>query len=277
VNKNEWAELARELIRAVSDNGPNAAEIWSAVGTWITLLVGGIALCFAKGQLDEASKAREQNKMLEREKSQPYVVAYLEENGASPHILDLVVKNFGQTAGRNIRLSFSPTLNRTKNGRGEEPVTLPEAISFLAPGQEWRTIFDVMLERSGRDDLPMMYKGIVDYDGLDGEAQKSDVVIDLRPYKTRRYTEVLGIHHAAKTLREIRDTHKKWTEGVQGGLQVYSRDGDVRDEEKARQFREYQEQRAAEPKPPRRARARPGQAPTVAEEQPEPTGDAPQP
>lgn len=271
MNENDWADLARELIKAVNDNGPNAAEIWSAIGTWITLLVAGVALYFAKGQLGEASKAREQTKELEREKSQPYVVAYLEENGASPHILDLVVKNFGQTAGRNVRLAFKPALNRTKSDGGDEPVVLPEVISFLAPGQEWRTILDVMNERAGRDDMPLSYNGVVRYEGLDGESQSSDVVVDLHPYKTRRYTEVLGIHHAAKTLREIRDTHKKWNESIHGGLKVYSRDGDAQDKKKAREFREHQEERAAEPKPPRSVRARQGQAAASGEPQAEPT------
>lgn len=211
-------------------------------------------------QLKEAGSAREQTRTLEREKSQPYVVAYLEENAVGPHLLDLVVKNFGQTAGRNIRLSFDPALNRTNDNGGQELVVLPEVISFLAPGQEWRTVFDVATVRAHRDDLPMSYKGVVTYEGLEGDKQNSDVVIDLHPYKARIYTEVLGMHHAAKALREIRDTHKKWNESVHGGLKVYSRDGKAKDEEKARQFREYQEGIAAEPRPPRRVRASQAQA-----------------
>lgn len=279
MTEDEWAELARELIRAVQDDAPSATDWISAVSTALTLLIAIGAGVVAFFQLREAASARKQTKELEREKSQPYVVAYLEENAVGPHILDLVVKNFGQTAGRNVRLSFDPALNRTDDSGGQEAVVLPEVISFLAPGQEWRTVFDVATVRAKRDDLPMIYNGVVTYEGIHGEIQNSDVVIDLHPYKARIYTEVLGMHHAAKALREIRDTHKKWNEGIQsgGGLKVYSRDGDLKDEEKARELREYREARAAEPKPPRRVRARQDQTPPAAEEQPELTSEAPQP
>jgi hypothetical protein len=256
----QWSDLARQLINAVQANAvPTVADWTSAMATTLTLVIAVLALFLAKGQLDEASKARELTKTLEREKSQPYVVAYLEENAASPHILDLVVKNFGQTAGRNIRLLFNPTLNRTKTDGGDEKVALPDMISFLAPGQEWRTVFDVMNERAGRDDMPIIYKGMVSYDGLDGEAQSSDVVIDLRPYKTRMYVEILGIHHAATALRDIRDTHKKWNEPVNGGLKVVTRSGQAMDAARARNFRAYQEGRAAKSKPAESASSDPGE------------------
>lgn len=245
-------EQVTELVRAILDSGPSPVDWIGAIASALTFLIAAVALWIAKGQLREASSARKQSKALELEKSQPYVVAYLEENGVGPHILDLVVKNFGQTAGRNIRLSFEPTLNRTNVNGGDETVVFPEAIAFLAPGQEWRTVFDVATVRAHRNDMPMIYSGVVTYEGVDGEVRDSDVVIDLHPYKARIYTEVLGMHHAAKALRDIRDTHKKWNEDIHGGLKVFSRDGHAKDEEKLRTFRKYQEERSAEPNPPRR-------------------------
>ncbi|MFJ4029526.1 hypothetical protein ACIPWF_19275 [Paenarthrobacter sp. NPDC089989] len=242
----QWGDLPRELIDAIKDDAPSVTDWISAVSTALTLLIAIGAGVVAFFQLREAASARRQTKQLEREKSQPYVVAYLEENPVGPHILDLVVKNFGQTAGRNVRLSFDPALNRTDDNGGEEAVGLPDVISFLAPGQEWRTFFDVSTVRAGRDNFPMTYKGIVTYDGIDGECQNSDVVIDLHHYKARIYTEVFGIHHAARALRDIRDNQKKWNESVHGGFRVYSRDGTTKDEEQARKNRQYREARAAE-------------------------------
>lgn len=246
MNDEQWADLARQLIEAIKDDAPSATDWISAVSTALTLLIAAVAAVFARGQLVEASKARKQTKTLELEKSQPYVVAYLDENGVGGQIFDLVVKNFGQTAGRNVRLSFDPVLNRTDDDGGQEPVEFPEVISFLAPRQEWRTVFDFMNVRAMRDDMPMTYKGAVTYEGIDGEALSSDVVIDLHTYKSRIYTEVFGIHHAARALRDIRDNQKKWNEGIHGGLRVYSRDGAAKDEEQARKSREYREARAAE-------------------------------
>lgn len=102
------------------------------------------------------------------------------------------MRDYGQTAGRNIRPSFEPRLNRTDGNGGEEDVILPDLISFLAPGQEWRTLFDVTTERARREDLPLLYKGVVTYEGIDGEKQMSDVFIDLHPFKARIFPEIIS-------------------------------------------------------------------------------------
>lgn len=240
-------EQFAELLRTLQDNEPSFTDWVGAIAGALTFVVAVIALRIARGQLKEASHAREQTKKLEREKSQPYVVAFLEESAVGSHILDLVVRNFGQTAGRNIRLSFEPTLNRTDGNDGTEDVILPEVISFLAPGQEWRTLFDVGTERAHREDLPLVYNGVVTYDGLDGEPEKSDVVIDLQPFKARIFPEILGVHHAAKALQDISKNQKKWTESPQG-IKVYSRDGDARDAkavEQAQRWKARQAERTA--------------------------------
>ncbi|MDP9694490.1 UNVERIFIED_ORG: hypothetical protein J2X79_002049 [Arthrobacter globiformis] len=240
-------EQFAELLRTLQDNDPSFTDWMGAIAGALTFVVAVIALRIARGQLKEASDAREQTKKLEREKSQPYVVAFLEENAVGSHILDLVVRNYGQTAGRNIRLSFEPTLNRTDGNGGEEDVILPEVISFLAPGQEWRTLFDVATERAHREDLPMVYKGVVTYDGIDGDPQTSDEVIDLQPFKARIFTEVLGVHHAARALQDIRDNQKRWTEF--NSLRVVARDGDAKDARNQQFRRERQAERAAKTNP----------------------------
>jgi hypothetical protein len=238
-------EQFAELLRAIQDNQPSFTDWMGAVAGALTFLIAAAALWIAWGQLKEASSAREQTKKLEREKSQPYVVAFLEESAIGSHIIDLVVRNYGQTAGRNIRLSFAPTLNRTDGNRGQEDVILPEVISFLAPSQEWRTLFDVATERAHREDLPLVYKGVVTYEGLDADPQKSDVVIDLRPFKARIFPEILGVHHAAVALQDISKNQKKWSESPQG-IKVYSRDGDAKDAKVVEQARRWKARREAE-------------------------------
>lgn len=237
-------EQLAELVRAIQDNGPSVTDWIGATASLLTFLIAAAALWIAWGQLQEAASARRQTKSLEREKSQPYVVAFLEENAVGSHVIDLVVKNFGQTAGRNVRLAFDPALNRSDDNGGDEPVVLPEVISFMAPGQEWRTVFDFARVRANREDLPMVYKGVVTYEGIDGEAQSSDVVIDLHPYKARLFTEVLGVHHMAKALQDIRDNQKRWTEF--NSLRVLARDGDAKDARDQQYRRERQAEREAQ-------------------------------
>ncbi|WP_247046258.1 hypothetical protein [Arthrobacter rhizosphaerae] len=238
-------EQFAELVRAIQDNGLSITDWIGALASLLTFLIAAAAVWIAWGQLQEASSARKQTKKLEREKSQPYVVAFLEESAVGSHILDLVVRNYGQTAGRNIRFSFEPALNRTDGNGGEEDVILPDLISFLAPGQEWRTLFDVTTERAHREDLPLLYKGVVSYEGIDNEPQKSDVVIDLHPFKARIFPEILGVHHAAKALQDISKNQKQWSETPRG-IKVYSRDGDAKDTKVVESAQRWKARREAE-------------------------------
>jgi len=241
VNENDWADLARELIRAVNDNGPNAAEIWSAVGTWITLVVGGVALYFAKGQLNEASRARTQTKELELEKSQPYVVLTMEES-VGPEFIDLVVRNYGQTMAYDVKIELDPWPKRAED---EQDVKVPDVIPVMAPGQVWRTHWDFGRERI-KSELPDRHVGKVTYLGINKAELSSDVILDWSIYKSRIWTVKHGMHDLAKAVRDMRDTHKKWSEPMNGGLKVVARDGDVKDEARVREVEEYRRQRAAE-------------------------------
>ncbi|WHP61128.1 hypothetical protein QMY03_09580 [Arthrobacter sp. KFRI-F3372] len=241
MNENDWADLARELIRAVNDNGPNAAEIWSAIGTWITLIVGGVALFFAKGQLDEASRARTQTKELELEKSQPYVVLAMEES-TGPDYIDLVLRNYGQTAAHNVRVTLDP---RPKRAYPAGDVKFPEIIPLLAPGQEWRTHWDMGSKRAAAK-LPQKHKGTVTYLGIKKAPQTTEVILDWSVYNSHTWTVKRGLHDLAKAVMDIRDTHEGWNEERSGGLAVHTRDGDAKDAAAAREKKEIERELEAE-------------------------------
>lgn len=247
----EWAEVARELIRAVQGNDPSTTDWISAVATALTLLIAIVAAFFAKGQLDEASKARKQTKKLELEKSQPYVVLTMEES-VGPEFIDLVIRNYGQTAAFDVKVELEPWPKRTHD---KEDVGVPSVIPVMAPGQEWRTHWDTGRERV-TSDLPKKHVGQVTYLGIDKEPMSSEVILDWSIYESRIWTVKHGMHDLAKAVRDIRDTHKKWSEPMNGGLKVVARDGDAKDEARQRLNQEWREERAAEeaanPTPPRR-------------------------
>lgn len=262
MTEEQWAALAQKLVDAVNDLGTPSIPDWISAGSaFLTLVVAVVAVFYAKRQLKEASDAREQTKALELEKSQPYVVAYLDENVSGPETLDLVVKNFGQTAARNVRLNFEPVLKMTDGNGGEMPVRLPVPIPFLAPGQEWRTLFDLIRSRVAQPGLPKTYSGSVTYEGVNGALRSNEALLDIEAHASRLFIERYSLHEAVHALREIRDTHQRWTEGVQGSLSVYVRDGDVKDARRAAERERAQEfarqQRASASEPTRRAR--PGQ------------------
>lgn len=238
MTQDDWADLARQLIEAVNSDDPSPTDWLSAVSAVLTLAVAVWAALYAKGQLGEAKTAREQTKKLEQEKAQPYVVVYMEES-ISPEFIDLVIRNYGQTAAYDVTLNINPAPTRTQDDA--EVVELPEVIPVLAPGQEWRTHWDQATERYGSS-LPDRHEGTVTYWGRPADIYKeqlsSEVVLDWSIYKIRRRMVKYGLHDLAKATRDIRDAHWKWTEGPRGGLSVIARDGDARDAAANKKFLE---------------------------------------
>lgn len=125
-----------------------------------------------------------------------------------------------------------------KRSLDDAEVAIPEVIPILAPGQEWRSSWDNSRDRL-ESTLPDRHDGTVTFNGLEDKQLTSPVVLDWSICKARRWIEVYGQHDAAKALRDIRTTLKKWAEGPQGGLAVFTRDGDARDERASAQHAEW--------------------------------------
>ncbi|UTT63581.1 hypothetical protein [Microcella humidisoli] len=121
------------MFASTSTSGTSWTDTWQAVGSMGTLAVALAAAVFAYFQVREAAKTR-------RDQARPYVVAFLERSAHSS--VDLIIKNFGQTAARDIRLVWDrPVRSTFGRGKGEE-MKLPDALPILAPGQEWKTVWD---------------------------------------------------------------------------------------------------------------------------------------
>lgn len=130
-------------------------DFWAAVAAIsqaATVLVAIGAAFYARGQVREARQTRERV-------AQPEVVAFIDHNPTNWHYLDLVVKNFGQTAAYGITLTVpapdvSPYHNNiTGEDMGVTRLHVPKHIAVLAPGQEWRTIWDSAVKRKEHSDV----------------------------------------------------------------------------------------------------------------------------
>lgn len=222
-------------------NEPSITDWIGAVSTALTFLVALVAIIYASLQVREARRAREQTRELEQERSQPYVVVYTEPSeGGQQAIIDLVIKNFGVTAARDIRVSINPWPRRSVHRTEGDRVAFPEVIPILAPGQEWRTMWDSGLSRA-KSDLPDEHRGSVSFTGLEGKTLEAPIVLDWRLYNTRRWVVVHGQHEIADALRDMRTQMGRWTEDLRG-LKVWVRSGDAKDE----RDRQYWEERQAE-------------------------------
>ena len=119
---------------------------WLAVAVWAAVVLGIIALVYVSRQL-------KRNRELEIEQTRPNVAMFMEPHGADWHVVELVVRNFGQTAAYDIEFSFlnPPTVAQYENAHDGmvdiAELRLPGELPALAPGQEWRTVWDSSLDR----------------------------------------------------------------------------------------------------------------------------------
>ena len=74
---------------------------------------------------------------------------YTQVNPYVSQMLELVVKNFGNTPAYNITMEFDPTpqVSPESVGEGATDLAYPSLIPILAPEQEWRTWWDSAVAR----------------------------------------------------------------------------------------------------------------------------------
>lgn len=194
-----------------------SAEEWQAVGTLGTLVVAIAAAVVALVQVRQAARLR-------REQARPYVVVYVERVAAT--ILDLVVKNFGTTAARDVRLSWDrpPTIRWDKES---EPLEAADRLPLLVPGQEWRTTWDLHGHRIDDEEEPFVVT-VASRDSAGRRLPEETFDLDTRHFAHAMWWEKNGLHEIGDSLKKIERAVSQWTDGSDG-LKVWARDGDAKD------------------------------------------------
>jgi hypothetical protein len=120
---------------------------WTAMAAWLAVCVTIAALVYAWRQFQSAKHQTE-------DVSQPNVAMFMEPSSSDWHLVELVVKNFGQKPAYGVQLEFAspPTVPRYESADADNyvdivPLKLPAEIPYLAPSQEWRTVWDSALDR----------------------------------------------------------------------------------------------------------------------------------
>ncbi|MGE5693739.1 MAG: hypothetical protein ACM4D3_00405 [Candidatus Sericytochromatia bacterium] len=123
------------------------AGAWLAIALWAAVLLGVVALVLTFRQL-------RRNRELQLEEIRPHVAMFMESNASDWQLIELVVRNFGKTAAHDVQFAFTnpPTVGRYESEHdgmvSVAELALPSTIPVIAPGQEWRTVWDSAISRA---------------------------------------------------------------------------------------------------------------------------------
>lgn len=187
---------------------------WEAFGTCLAAFAAVAGLGFAGFQLWRDRRVRE-------EQAQPSVVLFMDVTPERGTQVDVVVRNFGQTPATDVRIIPDRPLTAAAQAVSATPRTvwLPESIPTLAPGQEWRTVWDYGVRRfkSGsavRDDHEFEVQ--VSFQGMKGTQRRStSSVLDWRQVFDPdaddgiHYSEVKSLNDVVRKLDEIASAVQK--------------------------------------------------------------------
>lgn len=175
---------------------------WSAIAAVATVVVYVLLLVYAVRQVGEARSLRE-------DQARPFVlVDFTAENPTS-----IVISNTGRTAARDVRVTFDPPLASTMSkpwGWTNHPAFSDSGMSILAPGREYRLIFDSLLARSPSD-LPRRYKVAIAYGVTNGKRKPKyldEYILDLADFDGVSVPKP-GLAEIAGSLRQIEQTLRR--------------------------------------------------------------------
>lgn len=187
---------------------------WLTIAAWAGLLLGLSALLFT-------ARALKRNRLLKGDELRPHVVVYMEPHPSDWHVIELVVRNFGKSAAHSVRFEFvNPlTVGRYEDAREDglpevAELRLPSELTQLAPGQEWRTVWDSAISREEfGGQIRSRFEGTVRYADRPKAARQprfgakrrefeSAVVLDWATLQPVQRLELMTTHDLAKREKQ---------------------------------------------------------------------------
>jgi len=178
---------------------------------------------------------------LRKAQAQPYVLVSLESEPQSPHLVNLIIQNYGSTAARDISVRFEPQLRsslETAGGeRADEWSALKQGVPTLVPGQRLSHLFDSLISRYSNSALQSKYTATVRYKG-DGGRRPQDYEykyeLDFGIWRGGHYVGRKTQDDMVKALEGISSTLKNAS--TSSGLQVVTFDGKALERERLRHW-----------------------------------------
>lgn len=245
---------AKAAAPAAASSGSTWTDIATAAGACVAAIAAIFALIFAakaaraagrqvteaqkqvtaaQAQVTATQEQTLQTAKLEWQRTQAYVVAYVEPSPTVPEFADLVITNFGATPAYDIKLISDPPLARMSRpgDPGREQLMPNQPIPMLVPGQQWRTSWE-MISVYQDAELPRRYEVTVSFTDEREPHRKTRAVLDWTSLIERRYVTksnapdgVVKLHGNEPTLAQLIEL--AW--GGQEPEETYG--GDALDEE----------------------------------------------
>jgi len=136
----------------------------------------------------------------------PYVVVFFDHQTDSP-IFDLVIKNTGRTAARDVEVTFEPPLQTSlKNYDVEQLAFIHQVIPTLPPEYEIRASVDVIDNALKSVTLPKQYRVKVTYSGgIKAEKREAEYILDLNIFNGILETHTRSLTDLTKAVEKISD------------------------------------------------------------------------
>ncbi|MDV3127692.1 hypothetical protein M1247_22410 [Mycobacterium sp. 21AC1] len=202
------------IFDSITDRGRELASFdpgaWTALAAWVAIVVVIVALVYAWRQYLKAKERR-------AELTQPNVSMFMEPSSADWHLVELVVRNYGQRPAYGLRFEFAnpPTVGKYESSYDENyvdivPLNLPAEIPYLAPSQEWRIVWDSALDRKQLGEaIASRFDGAITYydePGTGGKASgkkfRNTTVLDWATLPPVDRMELLTTHDRARQEKQ---------------------------------------------------------------------------
>ncbi len=159
---------------------------------------------------------------IHREQAQPYVAVGMRSlDQVDSCFIEFFVRNFGQTAAFDVRVTSDPPLQQAWQGEESEPMWVFDVLPTLVPGDEWTQMLGFAPSHF-EGDLPMKYDVTVTWKDSDKVPFTAKYVLDWDAYRNRNSLSQKTVHHLVKTMRDV----DKDLKGIEKALRERSARGE---------------------------------------------------
>ena len=152
----------------------------------------------------------------------PYVVAFFDHQTDSP-IFDLVIKNTGRTAARDVEIVFSPPLQTSlKNYDIENLAFIHQIIPTLPPEYEIRAAVDMIENVLKSETLPRQYRVKITYTGgIKPNQREAECILDLNIFRGILETHTRSMTDLTKAVEKISDKIEELTKSTNESIRPF--------------------------------------------------------